>query len=95
MGEAVADVAQAALLDVLLDGVEGLLLAGLHLRVRPAGDLNDHVEDAVVLVREERDVVEGRDDIAVLLEEGAVLERVGRADDAGAVLCWVCEGCIG
>lgn len=43
VGEAVAHVAETALLDVLLDGVEGLLLGHLHLRVGPAGDLNDHV----------------------------------------------------
>ena len=71
--EAVADVAEAALLDVLLDGVKGLLFGDLHLGVGPAGDLDDHVQDAVVLVREERDVVEGRDDAAVLLDEHAVL----------------------
>ena len=51
--EAVADVAQTAPLDVLLDGVEGLLLGDLHLGVGPAGDLDDHVQDAVVLVGEE------------------------------------------
>ena len=73
VGEAVADVAQTAALDVLLDGVERLLLGGLHLCVRPAGDLDDHVEDAIVLVGEERDVVEGRDDLAALLDEDTVL----------------------
>ena len=73
VGEAVADVAQTALLDVLLDGVEGLLLGDLHLRVGPAGDLNDHVEDGVVLVGEERDVVEGRHHTAIVLDVDAVL----------------------
>ena len=73
VGEAVADVAQTALLDVLLDGVEGLLLGDLHLGVRPAGHLDDHVEDAIVLVGEEGDVVEGGDDLAILLDEHAVL----------------------
>ena len=71
--EAVADVAQTALLDILLDGVEGLLLGDLHLGVGPAGDLNNHVEDPVVLVGEEGDVVEGRDDLAILLDVHAVL----------------------
>ena len=52
VGEAVADVTQTALLHVLLDGVEGLLLGDLHLRVGPAGDLDDHVEDAIGLVGE-------------------------------------------
>ena len=73
VGEAVADEAEAALLDVLLDGVEGLLLGDLHLRVGPARDLNNHVQDAIVLVGEEGDVVEGRDDAAVLLDEHTVL----------------------
>ena len=61
VGEAVANVAEAALLDVL--------------GVGPAGDVDDHVEDAVVLVGEERDVVERRDDLAILLDVHAVLWR--------------------
>jgi hypothetical protein len=65
MGEAVADVAQATLLDILLDGVERLLFGDLHLRIGPARDLDDHVEDAIVLVGEERNVVEGRDNSLV------------------------------
>ena len=73
VGEAVADVAQTALLDVLLDGVEGLLLRDLHLRVRPARDLDDHVEDAVALVGEERDVVERRHNVAIVLDKDTVL----------------------
>ena len=81
VGEAVADVAELALLDVLLDGVKGLLLGSLHLRVGPARDLDDHVQDAIVLVGEEGDVVERRDDVAVLLDEHAVL--CGRADGRG------------
>ena len=60
--EAVADVAKTALLDILLDGVEGLTGGDLHLRVGPAWDLDDHIEDTLVLVGEERDVMEGRDD---------------------------------
>ena len=73
VGEAVADEAETALLDVLLDGVEGLLLGDLHLGVGPAGDLDHHVQDAIVLVGEEGDVVEGRDDAAVLLDVHPVL----------------------
>jgi hypothetical protein len=72
VGEAVADVAQAALLDVLLYGVKWLLLGDLHLSVRPARHLNDHVENATVLIGKEGDVVEGRDDIAVMLDEDTV-----------------------
>ena len=74
VGEAVADVTQTALLNVLLDGVEGLLLGDLHFRVGPARDLDDHVQDAIVLVGEERDVVEGRNDgpVGCLLDEDTV-----------------------
>jgi hypothetical protein len=111
VGEAVAHIAELALLDVLLDGVEGLLLADLrpmsvgtvfclergredggeaaathlHLRIRPAGDLDDHVEDRLLLIGIEGDVVEGRDGDAILLDEDAVLEGVGSADLAGSV----------
>jgi hypothetical protein len=73
MREAVADVAQSTLLDVLFDGVEGLLLGDLHLCVGPARNLDDHVEDTIALVGEERDVVEWRDDRAVLLDEDAMV----------------------
>ena len=73
VGEAVADETQAALLDVLFDGVEGLLLADFHLGVGPAGDLDDHVEDAIVPVGEKRDVVEGGDDLAVSFDEDSVI----------------------
>lgn len=77
MREAVANKAQAALLDVLLNGVESLLLGDLHLRVGPAGDLHDHVEDAIVGVGKERDVVEGGNDGVVSgpLDEHTVLCR--------------------
>lgn len=71
--EAVAHVAQAAFLDVLLDGVERLLLRDFHLSVGPPRDLDDHVQDAIVLVGEEGNVVPGRDDVTVLFEKNAVL----------------------
>jgi hypothetical protein len=59
MREAVADVAQPAFLDILFDGVEGLLLGDFHLGVGPTWDLYNHVEDTIVLVGEEGNVVEG------------------------------------
>lgn len=59
--EAVADEAELALLNVLLDGVEGLILGDLELGVGPAGNLDDHVEDVLGLVGIQRNVVEGRD----------------------------------
>ena len=90
MREAVAYEAELALLGILLDGVQSLLLGNLlgvsvihclggvaeqcrlhsialnctqlggtylHLRISPAGDLDDHVEDGLLLVGVERDVV--------------------------------------
>ena len=68
VGEAVAHVAQATLFDVLFDGIERLLLADFHLGVGPAGNLDDHVEYAIALIGEERDVMERRDDPAILLD---------------------------
>lgn len=57
----------------------------LHLRVSPAGHLNDHVEDGLLLVGVERDVVPWRDELAVLLDVDAVLKGVGGANLAGGV----------
>lgn len=42
MGETVADVSELALLNVLLDRVESLLLGDLHLGIGPSGNLNNH-----------------------------------------------------
>lgn len=83
VGEAVANEAQATLLDVLLYRVKGLLLGDLHLRVSPAGDLNDHVEDTVALVGEKGNVVEGGQDRAILLDVDSMLCL--RADQLGAI----------
>jgi hypothetical protein len=65
--EAVPHKAQLATLNVLLDGVERLVFGDLHLCVRPARNLDNHVQDTLVLVGEERNVMERRDDIAILL----------------------------
>jgi len=78
VGEAVPHKSQAALLDILLDGIELLLLGDLELGVGPAGHLDDHVEDALALVGEERNVVEGRDDRAILLDVDAMLYKTGQ-----------------
>ena len=75
VGEAVPHETESVFLYVLLDGVEGLVLGDLHLRVGPAGDLDDHVQDAIVLVGEEGNVVERGDDSAVALREDTVLCR--------------------
>lgn len=72
VGETVADETQSSLLDILLNRIEGFLLANLHFSVRPARNFDDHVENAVVLVCEKRDVVEGRDHGAILFDVDAV-----------------------
>lgn len=63
-------------------GVEAYLLLG----VGPAGNLNDHVEDGLLGIGIERDIVEGRDGDAILLDVDAVLQGVGSANLADAVL---------
>ena len=73
VGETVTDVAQLSTLDVLFDWVEGLLLGDFHLGVGPTGNLDDHVEDAIGLVGEQRNVVPRRDDLSLLLSEHTVL----------------------
>lgn len=75
--ETVSNVAETTSLDVLLDRVESLLLGDLHLGVGPARDFDDHVEDAIVLVGEERDIVPWGNDGAVLLNEHSMFECVG------------------
>lgn len=72
VGEAVAHVAQTTLLDVLLDGVERLFLGDFHLGIGPAGNLDDHVENAIVPICKERDVVERGDDLTALLDVDAM-----------------------
>jgi hypothetical protein len=66
VGEAVANEAQTALLDVLFDGIERFLLGDLELGVGPTGDLYNHVEDAIALIGKERNVVEGGNDASVV-----------------------------
>ncbi len=60
----------------------------LHLRIGPARDLDDHVEDGMRLVGVERDIMEGRDRHAIPLDVNAVLERVWNCDLASRVLIW-------
>jgi hypothetical protein len=83
VGEAVAHIAQATLLDVLLDGVERLLLGDFHLGIGPAGNLDDHVENAIVPICKERDVMERRDDLAVMLDVDAVFCYIDWILEAG------------
>lgn len=58
VGEAIPDVAQSTLLDVLLDRIEYFLFGNFHLGVGPAGNLDYHVEDTLVSISEEGDIVE-------------------------------------
>lgn len=51
--------------------------AYLHLGVGPSRDFDNHVVDTLVLVGKQRNVVKGRDGLAVLQDEEAVVERVG------------------
>jgi hypothetical protein len=87
VGEAVAHIAQATLLDVLLDGVERLLLGDFHLGIGPAGNLDDHVENAIVPVCKERDVMERRDDLAVLLDVNAVFCYIDYIPEGQEITC--------
>ena len=67
MREAVADEPQFASLQVLFDRIERLLLRDFHFCIRPARDFHDHVEDAIALVSEKRDIMERGEDRAPLL----------------------------
>jgi hypothetical protein len=73
VGEAVTDKAELALLDILLDGVEWFFLGDLHLGVGPTRNLNNHVQDALALVNKQRNIMEGRDRLAILFDEYTVL----------------------
>lgn len=61
---------------MLLWSVFDLDLTCLQLSIGPSGNLDDHVEDGLLLVGIERDVVEGRDGSAILLDVAAVIESV-------------------
>lgn len=57
----------------------------LHLGIGPSWHLNNHVEDSLLLVGVQRNVVERRARLAILLDVDAVLESVGGVDLAGSV----------
>jgi len=90
VGEAVTDVTELSLLDVLLDGVECLLLRDLHLCVGPPWNLNNHVEDGLGLICVEGDIVEWGDWDTILLDEDTVIEGVGLANFSHRVCHFVC-----
>lgn len=64
----------------------------LLLSVGPAGDLNDHVQDLLLLVGVEGDIVEGRDGDAILLNVNTVLQRVRLSDLANGIRHFGCGG---
>ena len=102
MRKTVADEPQFASFDVLLDRVERLFLGDLHLCIGPTGNLYDHVENPIVLVGEERNIVEGRKNRVALFDEHSVVcglvsilladyvleltKRIGSTDEARCVL---------
>ena len=65
VGEEILDKTQLSLLDVLLDGVPGFLLADLKFGIGKTRDLTDHVEGLLILVGVEWDVMEGTDHLAL------------------------------
>ena len=71
--ETVADESELALLDILLDRIEGLFLGNFHLCVRPSGNFDDHVQDPRLLVREEWDIMPWRHNLTVELGIDAML----------------------
>lgn len=76
VGKAVANVSKLALLDVLLDRVEELLLGDLKLSIGPPRNLNNHVQDGLLLIGIEGNIVEGGDGNAILLDVDTVLQGV-------------------
>ena len=82
MRETVPDEAQLAFLDVLLDRVIRLVFANFLLRIRPARDFNNHVENLRGCGRgrsEEGDIMPRGDDNTFSLKEDAMFERIWRA----------------
>lgn len=64
----------------------------LHLSIGPAGHLNDHVEDGLLWVGIERDIVERRDGLAILLDKDAVLQGIWGSNLPDGVIGHVCGG---
>jgi len=93
VGEAVADESKFAFLDILLNWVKKFLLADLQFGIGPSWDLDDHVQDCLLLICIERNVVEGGDWDAILLDVDAVIEGVWLADLSDCVLRGHVCGC--
>ena len=59
--------------------------AYLLLSVGPTRNLNNHVQNSLLLVGVQRNIVEGRDGHAILLDVHTVLESVGGTDFADGI----------
>lgn len=64
---------------------KGDLLSYLLLGVGPARDLDDHVQDGLLGIGVEGNVVEGRDDLAILLNVDTVVQSEGLGNLADGV----------
>ena len=62
------------------------MVSYLKLSVGPSWDLDDHVQNGLLFIGVKGDIVESGERRAILLDEAAVLESVGRPDLAGGVL---------
>lgn len=51
-----------------------------HLSIGPSRNLNDHVQDGVLLIGIQRNIVEGRDRLAIFGDVDAVLQGVWSSD---------------
>lgn len=75
-----------------------IMVSYLELRIGPSRDLNDHVQNGLLLIGKQRDIMEGRERCAILLDEATVFESVGGPDLAGSVLGGLSVrhgGCLG
>jgi len=66
------------------------LFRDLKLCVGPAGDFDNHVQDCLLLIGIERDIVEGRDRDAILLNVGSEFVGVQSTNLARLVLRLLC-----
>lgn len=83
--ETVSHKSQFALLSVLDDWIQLLLLRDFQLGVGPSWNLHNHVENGLLLVGIQWDVMERRNNLSIFLNEDLVVQSVGGTDLAGGV----------
>jgi hypothetical protein len=71
-----------------MGGLQELFFGDLKLCIGPARNLNNHVQDGLLLIGIERNVVEGRDGDAILLNICSEFVGVQRAHLTRLVLRW-------